>query len=63
MLKYTLIALFVVILGLTGNMDYQDTVKDEQYYTNMVCDGYWANYRNLEIDCDKHTDTSTKGNR
>jgi len=58
MLKYTLIALSVVILGFIGNLDYQDEVNEEQLYTNMVCDGYWANYRNLDIDCDKHRGTS-----
>jgi len=56
--KYTLIALSVVILGFIGNLDYQDEVNEEQLYTNMVCDGYWVNYRNLDIDCDKHRGTS-----
>jgi len=51
MLKYTLITLTVVILGFIGNLDYQDEVNEEQLYTNMVCDGYWANYRNLDINC------------
>lgn len=59
MLKYTLITVFVVILGYIGNLDYQDEVNDESNYKQMVCQNVWPNYRNLDIDCDKHRGTST----
>jgi hypothetical protein len=59
MLKYSLITLIVVTLGFIGNMDYQDEVNDELRYTRMVCDNLYPNYRNLDIDCDKHRGTST----
>jgi|AntRauTorcE11897_2_1112592.scaffolds.fasta_scaffold30060_2 hypothetical protein len=42
---------FIVVFGLVGNMDYQDTLKEQDRYRAMVCEGSWSNYKELEIDC------------
>jgi hypothetical protein len=40
---------FIVVFGLVGNMDYQDTLKEQDRYRAMVCEGSWSNYKELEI--------------
>lgn len=57
--KYILIAVFIIILGLVGNLDYQDEIKREQNYINMVCDGFYPNYKKFEIDCGATTGEHT----
>ena len=54
--RYVLSALLfiagVVMLGFIGEMDYQDALAEEAHYTNMVCAGYWPDYKNLGISCE-----------
>jgi len=53
-MRYILLAAaFVVMYGLVGAMDYDDAVQAENTYTQMVCDGLWPDYKNLNVECDK----------
>ena len=45
--------LVMILLGLMGQQDYEQEIQDAETYKNMVCDGYWPDYKNLELDCDK----------
>ena len=42
--------LLIVAFGIVGQMDYEDAVKEEQRYCDMVRDGHWPHY-NKDIDC------------
>lgn len=41
-----------LILGFmfVNEMDYQDAIKEEQHYCDMVREGHWPEYK-PEIDC------------
>ena len=43
----------VALCGLlmVGTMDYEDAVAEADYYTRMVCDGYWSDYDNRQPEC------------
>lgn len=43
----------VVLFGIVGRMDYDDAVKDEQHYCEMVKAGAWPAYRD-GVDCGVH---------
>lgn len=47
-----LVAVFVVMYGVVGTMDYNDAVQAEKRYAQMVCDGLWPDYKNLNVECD-----------
>lgn len=39
----------VAIYVYSSNLDYQDQLRDHQLYCEMILDGAWPNWR--EIDC------------
>lgn len=41
-----------IILGIIGTMDYEDAKNEEAFYTQMVCEGTWPDYKNLSPVCD-----------
>ena len=48
----TAILLFLFILGTVGRGDYEDALKQEAFYNEMVCKGLWPDYNNLGVDCE-----------
>ncbi len=44
------VLLLVMAFGIVGQMDYEDAIKEEQRYCDMVRDGHWPHY-NKDIDC------------
>ena len=49
------IGLFLVLLalvGFVGTADMEDQIAEEQFYIEMVCDGKWPDYNNLQPECD-----------
>ena len=51
-MKAALAALAIIaVLGLVGNADYEDEQKQVDHYASMVCDGYWPNYENRNLEC------------
>lgn len=50
----TAAVLFLYLMGIAGKMDYQEEVRQEQEYTEMVCKGLWPDYNNtvdVKKDC------------
>lgn len=46
-------AVFLSIFGLVGSMDHQDAVSEAGHYEEMVCNGHWPNYKNIEVNCNE----------
>jgi len=42
----------LIILGIIGNMDYEDAKAEEAHYNDMVCHGYWPDYERRRPKCD-----------
>ena len=35
-----------------GSADYQDEIRMEEHYAEMVCAGHWPNYKNINnLEC------------
>lgn len=44
--------LIMLIMGMDGNMDFEDAVLHQNHYCNMVAEGYWPDYdRIYEDEC------------
>ena len=52
----TLILLTIILTG----CGYDDVTLDAGHYKSMVCDGYYPNYKHIELDC---TVPSARGDR
>ena len=37
---------FLAILAIVGTMDYEDELREERHYSELVCDGTWPEYKN-----------------
>ena len=44
--------IFLIVLGLVGNADYEDELAEEAFYLEMVCDGKWPDYKELGVTCE-----------
>ena len=40
------------LFGIVGSMDYADAKAEADHYEQMVCDGYWPDYRGVNPVCD-----------
>ena len=49
--KIALLLFAIIAIGAVGSGDMQDEIAEEQFYTEMVCDGHWPDYKNLEPEC------------
>ena len=45
-------ALFFAVLGLVGNMDYEDQVLEQKQYAKMVCAGHWPDFNDISPKCE-----------
>lgn len=45
------IVVFLILL-VVGNMSYKDELVERDYYTTMVCEGAWPDYKNLNVECE-----------
>jgi len=45
-------AIFVIVLlvGMVGDMDYQDELAEEQFYCEQVNGGHWPDYKNIAAE-------------
>ena len=51
-IRYVLALLITVLLfGFVGDADYEDVLAEEAFYIEMVCEGKWPDYKNLEPSC------------
>lgn len=62
MIKYIIITLAILLVGIVGRLDYKDEITEENQYTRMVCQGAWPNYKDLNINCDQLGDKSANRN-
>lgn len=46
------LVMFLIVLGLVGNADYEDELAEEAFYVEMVCDGKWPDYKELGVTCE-----------
>lgn len=51
MQTFLIIAAFFAAVLLVGSMSYQDMVEEDAFYTQMVCEGTWPDYKNLSPVC------------
>ncbi len=47
------IAVVLIVLGLTGESDYQMEIIEEQIAIDNFCNGIWPDIYDLEPDCDE----------
>lgn len=52
-MKYLLILITLLVIGILGEADYKDEVVLENQYKQMVCTGAWPNYKHIDLACDK----------
>ena len=52
LLKMLLGAVLFLILGIVGNMDFEDALIEERRYADMVCAGSWPDYKKLSPECE-----------
>tara|TARA_Y100000817_G_scaffold298409_1_gene275577 strand:- start:89 stop:259 length:171 start_codon:yes stop_codon:yes gene_type:complete len=45
------ISIILLILGIVGNMDFQDELNEERIYRHNFCSGVHPDYKNLNPDC------------
>tara|TARA_B100000242_G_scaffold42787_2_gene25515 strand:+ start:1221 stop:1394 length:174 start_codon:yes stop_codon:yes gene_type:complete len=45
------ISIILLILGIVGNMDFQDELNEERIYRDNFCQGVHPDYKNLNPDC------------
>ena len=51
-IRYVLaLSVTVLLFGVVGNADYEDALAEEAFYIEMVCEGKWPDYKNLEPSC------------
>lgn len=48
-----LLAVLLVAFTLVSNSDFEQELRAEAHYKEMVCSGAWGNYKNLQISCKK----------
>jgi hypothetical protein len=41
----------LTVLGLMGNLAYEDSLSQADLYQTMVCEGTWPDYKNLNPSC------------
>lgn len=46
-----ILALFMLV-GFAGTMSYDDEKMEAEVYRDRVCNEVWANYKNIELDCE-----------
>ena len=44
----------LTVLGLMGNLAYEDALSQADLYQTMVCEGTWPDYKNLNPSCTEH---------
>ena len=42
---------FIAILAIAGEMDYQDTVFEHEFYIQKVCSGEILDHKQIEPEC------------
>jgi len=43
----------LTVLGLMGNLAYEDSLSQAELYRTMVCEGTWPDYKNLNPTCNQ----------
>lgn len=61
-MKLILLGLSIMVLAIIGNMDFEDQLKQQDLYCEMVSSGAWGDYNgNFKDICpDEHTGGSTQ---
>lgn len=44
-------AALLAVFGIVGDMDYQAEMKEAESYADMVCNGHWPNYKDIDVNC------------
>ena len=51
-IRHTLIAMaFIAVLALIGEMGYQDALIEQEIYAELVCNGTYPDYKNINPEC------------
>jgi hypothetical protein len=48
-----IIAIILAMLGIAGTIDYEEQLREEQHYCEMVKSGAWPAYK-PEVDCKEY---------
>ena len=52
-MKTLAIAVLIAMTLLVCGLDYEDQLAEERMYTEMVCSGYWPDYKEVKPDCEE----------
>jgi hypothetical protein len=47
-----LLLLGLLLLGVGGNASYEDELREQEFYNEMVCFGAWPDYKELGVECE-----------
>ena len=51
-IRHALVAMaFIAVLALIGEMGYQDALLEQELYAELVCDGTYPDYKNINPEC------------
>jgi O-antigen/teichoic acid export membrane protein len=51
-IRHMLIAMaFIAVFALIGEMGYQDALIEQEIYAELVCDGTYPDYKNINPEC------------
>ena len=53
-------AAFLAVLGVVGNADFEDELREAVYYCDMVASGAWPDYDNIAQHCPKTYQTAAE---
>ena len=46
-----LLAVLLAVFALVSQSDFEQEMRAEAHYKEMVCSGAWGNYKNIEVVC------------
>ena len=51
-IRHALVAMaFIAVLALIGEMGYQDALLEQELYAELVCNGTYPDYKNINPEC------------
>lgn len=58
---YCAVIVVLLLIGMMGNLEYEDELAEQAFYEEMVCEGKWPDYKNLEVKCEAEREASWRG--
>ena len=54
------VAALFLLIGLAGQLEYQDEIQEEQRYVEMVCNQLWPDYQDTVNEEEECTDAQSR---